>query len=46
MNHENAVKKRELTLRTFGKAKINKNTFIAKNIYEGHYQRCHYNDNA
>ena len=46
MNYENAIKKRVLTFRIFGKAKINKNTLIAKNIYESHYQRRHYNDNA
>lgn len=46
MNYENAVKKRVLIFRNFGKAKINKNTLIAKNIYECHYQRWYYNDNA
>lgn len=32
MNYENAVKKSVLTFRVFGKAKMNKNTLIAKNI--------------
>lgn len=40
------IQLRELTFRIFGKAKINKNTFISKSIYEGHYQRCRYYDNA
>jgi len=46
MSYENPVKERLLTFRIFGKAKINENTSTAKNVYAGHYQRQHYNDNA